>query len=133
MSKVIYSKSGLTLMEILIALAIFAVAGVISLQSCLISTRHIQIVNNEKNLVMLSNMKLEEYKIEKIDIEREKNGFFAEPFEDYYWEFELADITITDTEYGVSFTPYKLTVGTKGDVYSTLTSFLKSDRLDEKK
>jgi len=117
----------------MIALSIFAIAGIAGLQSCLVSTRHIQIVNDEKNLVLLSRIKLEELKTGITDIEREKNGIFSAPFEGYQWKIELADITITDTEYGVTFTPYKLTVKTQGGEYSTLTGFLKLDRESEKK
>ena len=104
MKKIKCSNAGLTLLEVMIALSIFAIAGIAGLQSCLVSTRHIQIVNDEKNLVLLSRIKLEEL----------KTG-------------------ITDTEYGVTFTPYKLTVKTQGGEYSTLTGFLKLDRESEKK
>ncbi|HPP30507.1 MAG TPA: prepilin-type N-terminal cleavage/methylation domain-containing protein [bacterium] len=133
MKKIKCSNAGLTLLEVMIALSIFAIAGIAGLQSCLVSTRHIQIVNDEKNLVLLSRIKLEELKTGITDIEREKNGIFSAPFEGYQWKIELADITITDTEYGVTFTPYKLTVKTQGGEYSTLTGFLKLDRESEKK
>jgi len=133
LKKIKCSNAGLTLLEVMIALSIFAIAGIAGLQSCLVSTRHIQIVNDEKNLVLLSRIKLEELKTGITDIEREKNGIFSAPFEGYQWKIELADITITDTEYGVTFTPYKLTVKTQGGEYSTLTGFLKLDRESEKK
>ncbi|MCM8760208.1 MAG: prepilin-type N-terminal cleavage/methylation domain-containing protein [Candidatus Omnitrophica bacterium] len=125
MKKIKLSNAGLTLLEVMIGLAIFAIAGIAALQSCLVSTRYIQIVNDEKNLVLLSRIKLEELKTGITDIEKEKNGRFPAPFQNYRWEIELADITITDTEYGVTFIPYKLTIETHGNEYSTLTSFLK--------
>mgnify|MGYP001309535700 CR=1 FL=1 len=133
MKKIKFSKDGLTLLEVMIALSIFAIAGIAGLHACLISTRNIQIVNDEKNLVLLSRIKLEELKTGITDIEREKSGIFPSPFEGYQWEIELADITITDTDYGVTFTPYKLTVKTQSGEYSTLTGFLKLDRESEKK
>lgn len=132
MNKVNFLKSGLTLFEVMIALAIFAVAAIVALQTCFISTRHIQIVNDEKNLVILSKIKLEEEKL-KVDIDKEKSGTFPFPFEGYHWEFELTDIAITDTEYGMIFFPYKLTVKTKGSEYSTLTCFFKINQLDRSK
>ncbi|MCM8820445.1 MAG: prepilin-type N-terminal cleavage/methylation domain-containing protein [Candidatus Omnitrophica bacterium] len=133
MKKIKFFKAGLTLLEVMIALAIFAIAGIAGLQSCLVSTRYIQIVNDEKNLVLLSRIKLEELKTGITDIEREKNGTFPAPFEGYQWEIGLTDITIADTEYGVTFRPYKLTIKTQSSEYSTLTSFLKLDRENEKK
>jgi len=128
----IFSKCGLTLLEVIIALSIFAIAGISCLQTCLLSTRHIQLVNEEKNLVLLSKIKIEEYKAGILNIETEKSGVFPAPFEEYEWEIELADITITDTDYGVTFTPYKLTVKTKSGEYSILTCLLKSGKAGEK-
>jgi len=130
--KIKFSKCGLTLLEVMIALSIFAIAGIASLQTCLLSTRHIQLVNEEKNLVLLSKIKIEECKAGILNIETEKSGVFPAPFEGYEWEMALADITITDTYYGVTFTPYKLTIRTKSGEYSTLTCLLKSGKAGEK-
>ncbi|MDD3726436.1 MAG: prepilin-type N-terminal cleavage/methylation domain-containing protein [Candidatus Ratteibacteria bacterium] len=125
MKKVIIYRRGFTLLEVMIGLAIFAVAGIVALRTCLLATRHIQLINDEKNLLLLSRVKIEEFKTGIVDIETETNGVFPPPFEAYQWEIELTDITITDTEYGVVFTPYKLTVRTDNSEYSTLTGLLK--------
>lgn len=118
-------SNGLTLLEVMIGLSIFAVAGIVALQSCLSATRHIQIINEKKNLLLLARIKTEEIRTGITDIKTEKAGVFPPPFERYQWELSLSDITISDTECGVRFTPYKLTVKTGSVEYSVLTSLFK--------
>ncbi len=118
------SDRGFTLLEVLIAIAIFAVASIVSLQAYLSSLRHIQIITEEKNIILLSRLKIEELKAEKSREEREQSGKFNEPFEQYEWSLELSDSSVRDTEYGITFTPYRLTVGSGNLRFSTLTPFL---------
>lgn len=125
-------------MEVLIALAIFAVAGLVSLQAYLSSIRHLHIITCEKNYILLSRMKIEEMKTAAADGVREDSGTFSEPFEQYEWELALSDAGITDTECAMTFIPYKLTVRQQDVELTTLTPFLKTlkeetaQRYDEK-
>ncbi|NLG11633.1 MAG: prepilin-type N-terminal cleavage/methylation domain-containing protein [Elusimicrobia bacterium] len=126
MSKTIFSKRGLTLLEVMIALSIFAIAGTVALNTCFIASRHMQIINDEKNLILLAKVKTEECELGITDIERERNGSFPEPYQEYLWEIALTDIAITDTEYNITFSPYKLTVKSPHGEYSVLSGFVQS-------
>lgn len=126
---------GFTLLEVMIALSIFAIVAVVSLRVCLLSTGHIQTVNERKNLILLADAKAEEYKAGILDIEAESSGMFQFPFENYEWEATLTDITIADTEYGITFTPYRITVRKDGSEYSIITGLFKiseENKKDEK-
>jgi prepilin-type N-terminal cleavage/methylation domain-containing protein len=119
------SDNGFTLLEVLIALAIFSVVGMVSLQTYLTSIRHVQIVNEEKVYTLLSMSKIEELKIEMTDTVEEEDGVFPEPYEEYEWSLELSDLSIADTEYGITFIPYELTLRRGETRFSTITPFLK--------
>lgn len=111
----------------MIAIAIFAIAGIASLESYLLTMRHMQIITEDKNLNLLSRAKIEELKNEKDAIDEGISGGFAAPFEKYAWAIELSDLIITDTEYGVTFIPYKLKITTAGGDYTSVTPFLKTE------
>lgn len=126
MKNTVHSENGFTLLEVLVALSIFAVAGMVSLQAYLSSVRHVQIMTEEKNYLLLSALKIEEFKMEIEEVEEESTGVFPEPFEGYEWSLELSDTTIIDTELGMTFIPYKLTVNQGNREFSTLAPFLKT-------
>ena len=119
-------KAGFTLLEVLIALAIFAIAAIVSLQAYLSSIRHVQIMTEEKNYMLLSALKIEELKTETAEVMEEKDGTFPEPFEKYEWSLELSDFSITDTECEMTFIPYKLTLRQENREFSIITPFLKA-------
>jgi len=119
-------KSGFTLLEVLIALAIFAVAGLVCLQAYLSSIRHVQIMTEEKNYLLLSIMKIEEFKMEPLQDAKESSGTFPQPFESYEWSIELSGDTITDTECEMSFTPYRLKVSQQNREFSTIAPLVKT-------
>ncbi len=113
------------MLELMIAIVVFAIAGTASLNSYLLSARHLQMVNDEKVLTLLSRRKIEELKGEKVNIKDGVSGSFDAPFEKYTWQIYCSDTTITDTEYEITFTPYGLKIKTdKGD-YSVMAPFLK--------
>ncbi len=120
-------NSGFTLLEVLIALTIFAVAGTVSLQAYLSSVRHVQIMTEEKNYVLLSAAKIEELKTAPEQVAEKNSGAFAEPFEEYEWSLELSDFIVEDTASGMTFTPYKLTVRRENRTFSMTVPFLKTE------
>jgi len=97
----------------------------VSLQTYLTSIRHVQIVNEEKVYTLLSMSKIEELKIEMTDTVEEEGGIFPEPYEEYEWSLELSDLSIADTEYGITFVPYELILRRGETRFSTITPFLK--------
>jgi prepilin-type N-terminal cleavage/methylation domain-containing protein len=121
---------GFTLLEVLIALAIFAIVGTVSLQIYLSSVRHVQITTEQKNSILLSTLKIEELKIEMEEGVKEDSGSFDEPFENYEWSLKLSDLSITDTEYDLIFIPYKLILDSGNIRFSTLTPFLQTEEKD---
>lgn len=124
---ILRSKRGLTLLEVLIALAIFAIAGIVSLQAYLSSVRHVQIMTEEKNYTLLSALKIEELKMETAEVMEETGGTFREPFEKYEWSLELSDFSIMDTECEMTFVPYKLKILRENREFSMITPFLKAE------
>jgi prepilin-type N-terminal cleavage/methylation domain-containing protein len=120
-------KRGFTLLEAMIALAIFAVVGMACLETYLISARHTYMINQDKKHLLLARWKIEELRAEGAEDVGEKNGIFPQPFEDYEWEVYLSDISITDTEYDVTFIPYGLKVFWDGGEYTLMTPFVKTE------
>lgn len=119
-------KKGFTLLEVMIALAVFAVAGMVCLETYLMSLRHVHMINQEKKHLLLARWKIEEMRIGKEDI-GEKDGIFPQPFENYEWEISLSDTIITDTEYDVTFIPYKLKIIWDEGEYPVTTPFIKTE------
>ena len=111
----------------MIALAIFAIAGIASLESYLLTMRHMQIITEDKNLNLLARAEIEELKNEKDGVEAGMSGGFGAPFEKYTWTIELSDLIITDSEYGITFIPYILKITTAGGDYTAVTPFLKTE------
>ena len=111
----------------MIAIAIFAIAGITSLESYLLTMRHMQIITEDKNLNLLSRAKIEELKNEDDAVEEGRSGGFDAPFEKYTWTIELSDLIISDTEYGITFIPYKLRITTESGDYTMVTPFLKTE------
>jgi prepilin-type N-terminal cleavage/methylation domain-containing protein len=120
-------KGGFTLLELMIAIAIFAIAGIASLESYLLTMRHMQIITEDKNLNLLSRAKIEELKNEDDAVEEGRSGGFGAPFEKYTWTIELSDLIIADTEYGITFIPYKLRITAESGDYTMVTPFLKTE------
>jgi len=120
-------KKGFTLLEAMIALAIFAVVGMACLETYLMSARHAYIINREQKHLLLARWKIEELRVEGTEDVGEKNGIFPQPFENYEWEVSLSDISIADTEYDVTFVPYNLKVSWEGGEYTLTTPFIKAE------
>ncbi len=110
----------------MIALAIFAIAAMVCLDGFIMSVRHIRLLNENKTKGLLARWKIEELRIENEKLE-EGSGIFPQPFEEYEWEISLSDIIITDTEYDVSFVPYRLEIKSGKDDFEILIPFVKTE------
>lgn len=96
------SQQGFSLLEVLIALGIFATAAVIFLsgtgQQLLLNRQS----ENEMTALFLVRNKMAELEIElaeemarnKFPDKVEKKGRFDEPYEDYYWEYSIKKVQI---------------------------------------
>jgi len=123
MKHIRYEK-GFTLLEVLIALAIFAIAGMVCLEGYLLSVKHVRLLNDNKNNAILARWKVEELRMEDKKIEAD-NGIFPQPFEGYSWEISLSDVSIADTEYDVIFVPYSLNISNGKSEYEEVVPFIK--------
>jgi len=124
--KNITCKRGFTLLEIMIALTIFAIAAIVCLNGYLVSSSNIKSLSQRMNNSMLARWKVEELRTEDREAE-EGEGIFPQPFEEYEWRMFLSDEVITDTEYGVSFIPYKVSVSGQKSSFETIVPFIKSE------
>jgi len=119
-------KRGFTFLEIMMAIAIFGIVGIVCIQTYLMVIKQIKSVSDMEKLIIIANSKIEELKTEE-EIE-EKSGIFPEPFENYEWELKLSDRTIPDTEIGIVFTPFILEIKWNGNSYSVISPFVKSEK-----
>ena len=124
--KNITCKRGFTLLEIMIALTIFAIAAIVCLNGYLVSSSNIKSLSPRMNNSMLARWKVEELRTEDREAE-EGEGIFPQPFEEYEWRMFLSDEVITDTEYGVLFIPYKVSVSGQKSSFETIVPFIKSE------
>ena len=119
-------KRGFTFLEVMIAIAIFGIVGIVCIQTYLMVIKQIKSVSDMEKVIIVANSKIEELKTEE-EIE-EKSGIFPEPFENYEWELKLSDKTIQDTEIGIVFTPFTLEIKWNGNSYSVISPFVKSEK-----
>ena len=119
-------KRGFTFLEVMMAIAIFGIVGIVCIQTYLMVIKQVKSVSDMEKLIIIANSKIEELKTEE-EIE-EKSGIFPEPFENYEWELKLSDKTIPDTEIGIVFTPFILEIKWNGNSYSVISPFVKSEK-----
>lgn len=119
-------KRGFTFLEVMIAIAIFGIVGIVCIQTYLMVIKQVKSVSDMEKVIIVANSKIEELKTEE-EIE-EKSGIFPEPFENYEWELKLSDKTIQDTEIGIVFTPFTLEIKWNGNSYSVISPFVKSEK-----
>lgn len=120
----IFYKSGLTLLEILVALSIFGIVSIVCLSNYLLCLKNIKIINDKIKILLLTQNKIEEIKIKgNID---ETTGFLRhKDDEKFEWKIELSDTIIMDTEENIKFQPYKLTVKCDREEVSIILPFFK--------
>ena len=119
-------KRGFTFLEVMIAIAIFGIVGIVCIQTYLMVIKQVKSVSDMEKVIIVANSKIEELKTEE-EIE-EKSGIFPEPFENYEWELKLSDKTIQETEIGIVFTPFTLEIKWNGNSYSVISPFVKSEK-----
>ncbi|MCD6407694.1 type II secretion system protein [bacterium] len=119
-------KRGFTFLEVMIAIAIFGIVGIVCIQTYLMVIKQVKSVSDMEKVIIVANSKIEELKTEE-EIE-EKSGIFPEPFENYEWELKLSNKTIQDTEIGIVFTPFTLEIKWNGNSYSVISPFVKSEK-----
>ena len=118
-------KKGFTLLEAMIALSIFAIVGMVCLETYLVSIKNVQLMSLDKKHVLLARWKIEELRMDASDIEEGESGIFPQPFEDYEWEILLSDLSISETGYNVAFVPYSVRILRGNEEYVSLTPFVK--------
>lgn len=91
------NKKGFTLLEAMISVGIFAIAGLICLQNFLLNLRNLKVVQETQTAVLLSQKKLAEMSLEPESVEAGE-GSFAEPYETFRWQISFVEATEVDSE-----------------------------------
>ena len=91
-------KGGFTLLEVLISIGIFGIAGLICLENYLINMKNAGILQETQTAVLLAENKVEEFKLKPEENISEENGVFSAPYENYKWEISFTDLVISETE-----------------------------------
>ena len=91
-----HPKSGFTLVEVMAAVALFAVVGLVCLESYLTNLTILQKIRAEQTCGMLARQKEAEYLLSPDDFP--ESGNFDQPYTGYRYNLEISDITLVDSD-----------------------------------
>jgi len=89
-------RAGFTLFEMMVSIAIFALAGTICLENYLINIRNARILRDTQTAVLLSRRTAEELKAEPPE-EWGEGGSFPAPDDAFVWTLSFSDVTLDES------------------------------------
>ena len=102
------SGKGFTLIEVMAAVALFAVLGIVCLENYLVNMTEARRIRAEETCFYLAREKETQYLLNKD--ESDISGFFDPPYEDYSYSISTDDFTYTETTTSDSGVSYKFGV-----------------------
>ncbi|HOJ40612.1 MAG TPA: type II secretion system minor pseudopilin GspI [bacterium] len=92
-----FNQRGLTLLEVMISLAIFAVGAIACLESYLLNARNARIVRDTQTALLLAERQVEEFSLSPGQ-EVEEEGTWEMPHQTFHWMLNYQDLSLSETE-----------------------------------
>lgn len=91
------NSKGLTLLEVMVSLGLFAIGALVCLENYLLNIRNARVVNERQTAVLLAERQVEELSL-KPEEKQAGSGSFPEPYGSYTWQLSFSDAYVSETE-----------------------------------